>query len=113
MWHATTAPKNFLSGASMILFGNDAERLIAYTISNPDPKTGLSTISWIAETSVEPTTQVTQEDWNREVTKDRFAPIFKDWDFGWINEPALIEGAETIFEYPMIDPEPLERWRNR
>lgn len=113
MWHATTAPKNFLSGASMILFGNDAERLIAYTISNPDPKTGLSTISWIAETSVEPTTQVTQEDWNREVTKDRFAPIFKDWDFGWINAPALLEGAETIFEYPMIDPEPLERWRNR
>ena len=65
----------------MILFGNDAERFIAYPISNPDPKTGLSTINWIAETSVEPTTQVNQEDWNREVTKDRFATTFKDWDF--------------------------------
>ena len=45
------------------------------------------------------------------MTKDRFAPIFKDWDFGWINAPALIEGAETVFEYPIIDHKPLERLR--
>ena len=81
-------------------------------LSNPDPETGLLTINWIAETSVDPTTQVDQEDWSRQVTKDSFAPTFKDWDFGWINAAALIEGAETVFEYPMIDRKPLERWRD-
>ena len=48
MWRAKTKAKNFLSGASMILSGNDAERFIAYPISNPDPETGLSSINWIA-----------------------------------------------------------------
>ena len=112
MWRATTPAESFLSGASMILAGNDTERFVAYPISNPDPVTGLSTINWIAETSVDPTTPVDQEDWNREVSKDRFDHVFKNWNFGWINAPALIEGAETVFEYPMIDREPLEQWRH-
>ena len=110
MWRATTTAKNFLSGAFMILSGNDAECFVVYPISNSEPETGLSTINWIAEISVDPTTRLDEEDWNREVTKERFAPTFKDWDFGWINAPAIIESAETVFEYPMIDREPLKRW---
>ena len=42
MWRAKTKAKNFLSGASIILSGNETERFIAYPISNPDPETGLS-----------------------------------------------------------------------
>ena len=54
---ATTA-KIFLSGASIILSGNDAESFIVYAISNPDPETDFSTINWIAEAAVNPTIQV-------------------------------------------------------
>ena len=82
MWRATTTAKNFLSGAFMIVSGNNAKCFVAYPISNPDSETGLSTINWIAEISVDSTTRVDEEDWNREVTKDRIAPTFKDLDFG-------------------------------
>ena len=57
-WRATKTAKNFVIGASMIISDKATERFIAYPISNPDPETGLSTINWIAGTSVDPTIQV-------------------------------------------------------
>jgi 2-polyprenyl-6-methoxyphenol hydroxylase-like FAD-dependent oxidoreductase len=30
------------------------------------------------------------------------------WD--WLDVPALIRGAETVFEFPMVDRDPLDRW---
>ena len=78
-WRATRTAKNFLIGASMIISDKSAERFIVYPIFNPDPETGLSTINRLAQTSVDPTTRVSQENWNQKVTKDRFAPTFKIW----------------------------------
>ncbi|MEQ8206602.1 MAG: FAD-dependent monooxygenase, partial [Woeseia sp.] len=28
----------------------------------------------------------------------------------WLDVPALIRGAETVYEYPMVDRDPVDRW---
>lgn len=108
MWRGTSRAKPFLSGKSMILAGNDTQRFVAYPISEPDSATGLATINWIAERTVDPDSHVEKEDWNRQISAARFADDFADWSFGWINIPDLIATATAVFEYPMVDLEPVD-----
>jgi 2-polyprenyl-6-methoxyphenol hydroxylase-like FAD-dependent oxidoreductase len=49
-------------------------------------------------------------DWNRHADKQTFAPAFKNWHFDWLDVPALIQGAETVYEFPMVDRDPVPRW---
>ena len=49
-------------------------------------------------------------DWNKPGQPEDFIAIFEDWRFDWLDVPALIRGAENIFEYPMVDKDPVPRW---
>jgi 2-polyprenyl-6-methoxyphenol hydroxylase-like FAD-dependent oxidoreductase len=49
-------------------------------------------------------------DWNRPGRPEDFLEIFADWRYDWLDVPALIRGAERIFEYPMVDKDPVPRW---
>ena len=49
-------------------------------------------------------------DWNRKVDKSLFAAAFADWKWDWIDIPALIDGARAIYEFPLVDRDPLPRW---
>ena len=110
LWRATTEAVPFLSGASMILMGHDTQRVVAYPISQPDPQTGMATINWIAELTFARSHQWNKEDYTREAQIDDFLPRFADWTFDWIDVPALVRGAAKIYEYPMVDRDPIERW---
>ncbi|MEM7301414.1 MAG: flavin-dependent oxidoreductase [Pseudomonadota bacterium] len=110
LWRATTMAKPILSGASMAMAGHDTQRFVTYPISNPDPETGLAMINWIAELTYDPSQGWNKEDWNREAHRNDFLPSFKDWSFHWIDVPALIANAETVFEYPMVDRDPIDQW---
>ena len=37
-------------------------------------------------------------------------PEFESWGFGWLDIPALIKAADKIYEFPMIDRDPLPCW---
>jgi len=52
-------------------------------------------------------------DWNRRGRVEDVLPHFAGWRFGWLDVPALIAGAETMFVYPMIDRDPLPFWTDR
>ena len=110
MWRGTSLAQPFLSGQSMILAGNDHIRFVSYPITGLDPETGQAMINWIAERRVDPRTALEKEDWNRQVSADRFAGHFKEWNFGWIDIPSLINGAVSVFEYPMVDRAPVDSW---
>ena len=110
LWRATSQARPFRTGASMALIGHATQRLVAYPISEPDPKTGLVTMNWIAERTYDPEAGWNKEDWNREADINDFYPAFEDWAFDWIDIPALIKSAEKVFEYPMVDRDPIERW---
>jgi 2-polyprenyl-6-methoxyphenol hydroxylase-like FAD-dependent oxidoreductase len=110
LWRGTTVAKNFLSGASMVMMGHDTQRLVAYPITPTDPISGDSTINWIAELTYDPSAGWNKEDWNRQANINDFLPKFQDWAFDWLNAPALIEGADRVFEYPMVDRDPVDQW---
>ncbi len=94
----------------MVMIGYDGLRFVSYPISRPDPETGMATINWIANLNYNPDDHWNKEDWNREAQLEDFLPKFIDWEFDWLNVPDLIRRAERMFEYPMVDRDPLERW---
>ncbi|UWQ45415.1 flavin-dependent oxidoreductase [Leisingera aquaemixtae] len=109
LWRATTQAPAFKGGAAMAMIGHDHLRLVAYPISAPDAD-GRLTMNWIAEKSFDPSAPWRREDWNRPADITEFLPDFADWQFDWIDVPALIRGAEAVYEYPMVDRDPLARW---
>lgn len=110
MWRGTTQAPHFLGGNAMFLAGHDSQRFVAYPISAEDPHTGLAEINWIAELRVDRSRALAKGDWNRPADKADFAPAFEGWDFGWVDCPALIRNSGTVYEYPMVDRDPLPSW---
>lgn len=109
LWRATTRAPGFKGGAAMAMIGHDHLRLVAYPISQPDAD-GRVTMNWIAEKSFDPSAPWRREDWNRPADITEFLPDFEAWQFDWIDVPGLIRGAEVVYEYPMVDRDPLARW---
>lgn len=107
LWRATTVAAPFLDGRTMFMAGHQDLKFVAYPIASMG--NGLSLINWIAERT-EPDRRQKVQDWNREVSADRFRASFADWRFGWVDVPALIDGAERVFEFPLSDRDPLPRW---
>lgn len=110
MWRGTTPGKAIRTGASFVGLGSLRHRVVLYPISPPDAATGLSTINWIAEITVDNAGGWTQGDWNRRVRVEDFIHHFEDWNYGWLDVPAMLRGAAEVFEYPMIDRDPVPTW---
>ncbi len=110
MWRGTSPGRHFLGGNAMFLAGHDSQRFVAYPLTAEDPETGLATINWIAELRVDPARAMTKGDWNRPADKADFLPAFERWDFGWVDCPGLIRASGLVFEYPMVDRDPLPAW---
>lgn len=108
MWRGVTVAKPFLTGASMARIGWLASgKLVVYPIRNNVDGQGNQLINWVAEIE---TPQRARRDWTREGQLEDFFDVFKDWKFDWLDVPALIQGSETVLEYPMVDQDPLPRW---
>ncbi|MCC5970893.1 MAG: flavin-dependent oxidoreductase [Pararhodobacter sp.] len=110
LWRGTSRAVPYLSGASMAMAGHEWQKFVTYPISKPDPGTGEAIINWIAELKYEPTRQWNKEDYNRQGALDDFLPSFEDWLFDWLDVPALIRKADKVYEFPMVDRNPLPFW---
>jgi 5-methylphenazine-1-carboxylate 1-monooxygenase len=110
LWRATSESDAYFGGGAMVMIGHDSRRVVAYPISDPDPVTNIATINWIAEKKFDLSDAWKKEDWNRAADINDFLPDFADWIFDWIDVPALIKGAEVVYEYPMVDRDPLDKW---
>ncbi|MGA0275338.1 MAG: flavin-dependent oxidoreductase [Dehalococcoidia bacterium] len=112
MWRGMSFGTAWRTGATMVMIGHDTQRFVAYPIQEPDPKTGLSLINWIAELEINSDTDQSFGDWNSVVSTDKFLPEFEDWKFEWIDVPELITSSAEVFEYPMVDRDPLYTWQH-
>jgi 2-polyprenyl-6-methoxyphenol hydroxylase-like FAD-dependent oxidoreductase len=110
MWRGTTWGKPIRGGASFVGLGTHRQRMVFYPISKPDPKTGLSIINWIAEVTMDNSEGWKQSGWFRQVKTADFAHHFADWIWDWLDVPALIRQADSVFENPMIDRDPVPTW---
>lgn len=109
LWRAVTEAEPYLDGRSMFMAGHQDQKFVCYPISEPLRQQGRSLINWIAELSV-PGAELPATDWNRQVDKSVFAERFADWRWDWIDIPAIIDGAQAIYEFPLVDRDPLPRW---
>ena len=66
--------------------------------------TGRQLINWVAEIR---SPRNVMQDWNLEGRLEDFFPTFADWRFPWLDVAAMIENAEVLLEYPMVDRDPL------
>ncbi|WP_309646193.1 flavin-dependent oxidoreductase [Phenylobacterium sp.] len=110
LWRGVTQDAPFLGGATMIMAGHQDMKFVAYPIDPAVAARGASLINWIAELRFPDTVEWRREDWNRPGVLADFLPRFESWDFGWLNVPGVIAGAERIFEYPLVDRDPIGRW---
>ncbi len=92
----------------MIMAGHQGQKFVCYPIERFAD--GTCRINWIAEQRVGGTQPLRPSDWNREIDRQSFAPLFAQWKFDWLDIPALIAGADKVYEFPMVDRDPLPRW---
>lgn len=112
MWRGTTWGKPTRSGASFIGLGTHCHRVVIYPISHPDPATGLSMLNWIAEVTLDNAEGWKQQGWFRQVPTSDFAHHFDGWVWDWLDVPAMIREADSAYENPMIDRDPVSTWRD-
>ena len=108
LWRGVTRAAPIRTGSSFVGLGTHKHRMVIYPISAPDAD-GLATINWIAEQTVD-NSAGWEGDWNRKVDIARFIHHFEGWNYDWLDVPALIRGASEVFEYPMIDRDPVPSW---
>jgi len=110
MWRGVTHGPRFLTGRTVAMTGRKDTKFVAYPIA--DTPDGGSLINWIADRRLPQGTNWRAQDWNRQGNLDDFLPAFEGWSFDWLDIPAVIRGAGAVYEYPMVDREPLARWRH-
>ena len=110
MWRGVTRGVPIRTGASFVGFGTHRQRVVFYPISPPDPASGLADINWIAEITVDNAGGWQNGDWNKKVRHEDFMHHFDRWTQDWIDIPAMLRGAPEVYEYPMIDRDPVPTW---
>ena len=110
MWRGVTVGKPYLGGATMVQAGHHTQKFVCYPISRAHAERGEALINWICDLYQGPHAAPPREDWNKPGKLADFLPRYAGWDFGWLNVPEVIRNAHAIFEFPMVDRDPLPRW---
>ncbi|POS70599.1 monooxygenase [Diaporthe helianthi] len=115
LWRGCTERQPFLTGASMIWAGHANQKFIAYPIGRRGSKSEKSLVNWIAELRVReeghPDTTPPVTDWTKSVDKSVFQGPFEGWTCGGLKMVEdLIEPTEHVYEFPMCDREPIDKW---
>jgi 2-polyprenyl-6-methoxyphenol hydroxylase-like FAD-dependent oxidoreductase len=110
IWRGTSRGLPYMTGGSIVKAGNTRQKFVVYPISRADPLSGDVLLNWIADLHTPDRPYLTREDWNRPGSLDDFLPAFEGWKFPWLDVPTTIRAAGSVFEFPMVDRDPLPRW---
>lgn len=105
MWRGVTQTDPFLDGVTMALARDDAGvELVAYPI-------GDRLVNWVALVRTDdPKPLSGTADWRTPGLAQDVLEHFGHWELGWLDVPELITGSIELFQYPMVDREPLACW---
>ncbi|MDF3415889.1 flavin-dependent oxidoreductase [Sulfitobacter sp. M57] len=109
MWRGTVRMKPLRTGSSFVGLGTHEKRMVIYPISPPD-ESGTCLVNWIAEVTVDNAEGWQQAGWFRPVEVDRFIHHFDDFRYDWLDVPDMLRRADSVFENPMIDRDPIPTW---
>ncbi len=108
LWRAATDAEPFLGGQTMIIAGHLRQRIIVYPIG-PGAQPGQLLTNWICQMEVQ-NDAPPHEDWNRRVARETVLAAFDQWRFPWLDMPSLIARTSDIYEFPLVDRDPVDRW---
>lgn len=107
-WRGVTVHPPILSGKSYLRIGSiETGKMVIYPIADDVDGQGNQLINWVAEIRRE---GAAMNDWNRTGSPQDVLRMFGDWCFDWLDVPQLIRSARQVFEYPMVDRDPVPRW---
>ncbi|MDQ6791458.1 MAG: flavin-dependent oxidoreductase [Candidatus Dormibacteraeota bacterium] len=112
MWRGATIGKPFLSGRSMVNIGSSRQRAVVYPISRADEEKGQALINWVATVKLAATPGMPPQDWTHVVRREEVLAAFASFSFDFLDVAALIRDAELIYQYPMVDRDPLRSWNS-
>ena len=110
LWRGVTEAAPVFDGRSVIMAGSNDLKAVIYPISEVSRRQGKSLLNWVAERRPGGDLPLNPADWNRPGNPDDFIPYFADWQFDWLDVPALFAAAERVYEFPMVDRHPLPKW---
>jgi 2-polyprenyl-6-methoxyphenol hydroxylase-like FAD-dependent oxidoreductase len=107
-WRGVTRARPFLTGRSYVRVGSiQRGNLVIYPIVDDVDGQGQQLINWTAQVA-QP--GYDRNDWNKPGRLEDFLHIYAGWTFDWLDVPDLIRRSDVIFEYPMVDKDPVDRW---
>jgi 2-polyprenyl-6-methoxyphenol hydroxylase-like FAD-dependent oxidoreductase len=110
MWRGVTLGQPFLSGNSMVVIGSDERRVVAYPISKSGEERGRARVNWMARVKTAADGAMPEQDWGCTARAEDILGTFAAFVFDFLDVPALIRGAEVIYQYPQVDRDPLPTW---
>jgi 2-polyprenyl-6-methoxyphenol hydroxylase-like FAD-dependent oxidoreductase len=108
LWRAAVDAEPFLGGHTMIIAGHFRQRIIVYPMG-PGSRPGRLLTNWICQLAV-PDAAPPREDWNQRVTTEKVLAAFREWRFPWLDMPALIDRTPDVYEFPLVDRDPVQAW---
>jgi 2-polyprenyl-6-methoxyphenol hydroxylase-like FAD-dependent oxidoreductase len=93
--------------ARQLWAGHVDQKFIAYPIRLDED--GIE-LNWVADLRTGAPGAEPFEDWNRRADRDMLIDRFAGWRWAGVDVPAIIAGAGEVFEFPMVDRDPLPRW---
>lgn len=110
MWRGVTEGRPFLSGRTMMMAGYFQRRVVIYPISKRHEDRGQALINWVAEFKVADDQPMPPQDWEHTARLEEALAPFASFSFDFLDVPELMRKAETIYQYPMVDRDPLPSW---
>ncbi len=114
MWRGVTRAKSFMGGRTMAQAGNRLAKFVVYPIAKPDAS-GDQLINWICDIRVADgiggtLTAPSRESWSTPGCVEDLLPTFGHWRIDSLRVGEIIANATQIFEWPMVDRDPLPAW---
>jgi 5-methylphenazine-1-carboxylate 1-monooxygenase len=108
LWRGAADAKPFRSGRTMIIAGHFTQRIVVYPMA-PGDREGELLTNWVCQIAIADGSPP-REDWNRKVPGERVLSAFEKWRFPWLDLPELIRRTTEIYEFPLVDRDPVQAW---
>ncbi|WP_280682477.1 FAD-dependent monooxygenase [Kitasatospora sp. MAA19] len=110
MWRGVARHPHILDGRSIVVAGGTpGAKFVAYPIEDPATPAADALVNWVLEVRHGPSAPPPGGP-GRRVTAAEARAGLSSWNLPWIDLTAIAERSSAIFEYPMLDRDPLPRW---
>ncbi|MFK4223305.1 FAD-dependent monooxygenase [Streptomyces sp. NPDC019890] len=110
IWRGVSRIPAHRIGTFMFIAGDDRRKAVVYPITEPARDTGEVLVNWALVMPADSVEDAWRGDWNRRVPVESFLHHYDGWEFDGVSVPDVVRAADTAYEYPMVDREPLARW---